>query len=58
MLLKLTIGVNFINIICMNFLYERRFSSYVLALLKNLYIKFARITLMKLTTGVNKNNIL
>jgi hypothetical protein len=32
------------------FLYEPRFSSYVLALLKNSYKKGARITLMKLTT--------
>jgi len=45
-----TTGVNFINIIRTNFLYERRFSSYVLALLKNLYEKCARIMLMKLTT--------
>jgi len=34
-----------------NILYECRFSSYVLALLKNLYEKRALITLMKLTTG-------
>jgi len=35
-----------------NFSYERRFSSYVFALLKNLYKKRVRIKLMKLTTGV------
>jgi len=29
------------------------FSSYILALLKNLYKKCARLTLMKFTTGVN-----
>ncbi len=45
-------GVNFINIILTNISYERRFPSYVLALLKNLYKKRASITLMKLTTGV------
>jgi hypothetical protein len=44
-------GVNFINIIGTNFSYKRHFSSYVLALLKNLYEKRARITLMKLTIG-------
>ncbi len=44
-------GVNFINIIRTNFLYKRRFSSYILALWKNLYEKRVRITLMKLTTG-------
>jgi len=45
-------GVIFINILHTEISYERRFSSYVLALLKNLYEKRARITLMKLTTGV------
>ncbi len=45
------IGVNFINIIRTNISYERSFSSYVLALLKNLHKKRARIMLMKLTTG-------
>ncbi len=34
-----------------NISYERRFTSYVLALLKNSYEKRARITLMKLTIG-------
>ncbi len=43
-------GVNFINV-CTNFAYERRFSSYVLALSKNSYKKFAHLTLMKLTAG-------
>jgi len=42
-------GVNFIKIIRTNISYEHRFTSYVLALLKNL---------MKLTTGVNFINIL
>jgi len=43
-------GVNFINIIRTNFSYERCFSSYVLALLKNSYEKRARIRLKKFTT--------
>ncbi len=51
MLMKLTPVVNFINFILANFLYERHFSSYVLALSKNLYKIFARLTLMKLTPG-------
>ncbi len=42
-------GVNFINVKRTNFSYERRFSSYVLALSKNSYEKRARKTLMKLT---------
>ena len=42
--------VNFINILRTNFSYERHFSSYILALSKNLYEKFARFTLMKLTS--------
>jgi len=45
------IGVNFINVLRTNFSYEPRFSSYVLALNKLLYKKFARLTLMKLTAG-------
>jgi len=48
-------GVNFINVLRTNFLYEHCFSSYVLALSKNLYKKFARLTLMKLTAGYNRN---
>jgi len=51
MLVKLTTGVNFINVKHTNFSYELRFSSYVLALSKNLYEKFARKMLVKLTTG-------
>jgi len=47
-------GVNFINIIHMNFLYAHHFSSYVLALLKNSYEKCTHIMLMKLTTGTGK----
>ncbi len=42
-------GVNFINVLRTNFSYEHQFSSYVLALSKNLYEKFVRKTLMKLT---------
>ncbi len=49
MLMELTPGVNFINIIRTNFSYKRRFSSYFLALSKNSYEKCSRITLMKLT---------
>jgi len=51
MFLIVCTGINFINIIRTNVLYERHFSSYILALLKNSYEKRARITLMKLTTG-------
>jgi hypothetical protein len=50
-------GVNFINVLRTNFLYEGNFSSYVLALSKNLYEKFARLTLMRLTEGVDFYNI-
>jgi hypothetical protein len=49
LLVKWTPGVNFINVLRSTFSYERRFSSYFLALLKNLYEKCARVTLMKLT---------
>jgi len=48
-------GVNFINVLCTNFLYERHFSSYILALSENLYKKFARLTLMKLTADVKED---
>jgi hypothetical protein len=44
-------GVNFINVLRTIFLYECHFSSYVLALSKNLYKKRVQITLMKLTPG-------
>jgi len=48
-------GVNFINVFCALFLYESlflaAFSSYILALAKNLYKKCARLTLMKLMAG-------
>jgi len=47
-------GVNFINIKCAHFLYERLFSSYVLALNKLSYKKIARLTLMKLTAGFER----
>jgi len=47
-----TPGVNFVNVFCAHFSYERCFSSYIL------YKKFARLTLMKLTAGVNFINIL
>ncbi len=59
--MKLTQGVNFINIFRSHFSYEtsfqQLFSSYVLALAKNSYKKCARKTLMKLTTGVNFINV-
>ncbi len=38
-MMKLTPAVNFIKVKHANFLYERRFSSYILALSKNLYVK-------------------
>ncbi len=44
-------GVIFINILHTEISYERRFSSYVFALLKNLYEKRARKTLLKLSPG-------
>ncbi len=47
-------ALNFINVKRTIFLYERRFSSYILALSKNLYKKFVRKTLMKLTPGSQK----
>jgi len=53
--LLLRTGVNFINVLRTNFLYERRFSSYILALSKNSYDKFARLKLMKLTAGIVNN---
>ncbi len=49
-------GVNFINIIHTRFSYERHFSSYILALLKNSYEKRTRIRLMKLATGFPRNS--
>jgi len=55
---QLTPTVNFINVLRKNFSYKRRFSSYVLALSKNLYEKVVRKTLMKLTPVVNFSNIL
>jgi len=58
MLVKLTTGVNFINILHTHFLYERRFGSFSLVtctykkLLKRCsYKKFERKMLMKLTAG-------
>ncbi len=60
-MMKLTSGINFINIIRAKnsyvSLFLAAFSSYVLALEKNLYKKCARLTLMKLTEGVNFINI-
>ena len=55
--IRLGFGVNFINIIRTNFLYAFHFSSYLLALSKNLYEKRSRITLMKLTLCVTFINI-
>ncbi len=46
-----TAGVNFINVKRVHFSYERLFSSYILALNKLSYEKFARLTLMKLTAS-------
>ncbi len=46
------LGVNFINVKRTNFSYKLWFSSYVLALSKNSYKKFARLMLMKLTVGL------
>jgi len=43
-------GVYVINVLRTNFLYERRFSCYFLALKELSYEKFASLTLMKLTT--------
>jgi len=56
-LVKLTPGVNFINILRTHFLYKRRFSSYILALNKLLYKKFACLTLMKLTAADSGNQL-
>ncbi len=56
--MKHTPIVNFINILCTNFLYEHCFSTYFLALFKNLYEKRAHKTLMKLIPIVNFINIL
>jgi len=50
-------GVNFINVFRTNFSYERHFSSYVLALSKNLYKKRAQIKLMELNKGQMYNDI-
>jgi len=44
-------GVNFINVLRLNFSYKRYFSSYVFALNKLSYKKFACLMLMKLTAG-------
>jgi len=51
MLMKLTPVVKFINVKRARFSYERRFSTYFLALLKNLYEKGVHKMLMKLTPG-------
>ncbi len=49
-------SVNFINVLRTNFLYERHFSSYVLALKELSYVKFARLTLMKLTACLHSQS--
>jgi len=53
--MKLTTGVNFINIKCANFSYKtffgQLFSSYMYIKKRRLYKKFAHLTLMKLTAG-------
>ncbi len=53
LLMKLTTGVNFINILCRHLLYERLFSAYNLALNELSCLKFAQKMLMKLNTGLN-----
>ncbi len=50
-LMKLTLGLNFINVKRANFTYESLFYGYVLALNEVLYKKHACKTLMKLTLG-------
>jgi len=57
------IGVNFINVKRVNFLYEPRFGSFFLVTCtyvekRRSCVKFVRLTLMKLTTGVGKMWIL
>ncbi len=47
----------YVPIICTNIV-SAAFSSYILALVKNLYKKWARIMLMKLTPGLNFINVL
>jgi hypothetical protein len=54
LLMKLTAGAYFINILCPSFctnVFSAAFSSYVFALAKNLYVKCPRLTLMKLTAS-------
>jgi len=58
-LMKLTPAVNFINVLCANFMYECLFGSYFNLNVtrekvpkKHLYEKLAHIMLMKLTPGV------
>jgi hypothetical protein len=58
MLMKLTAGVNFINVKCSKFLYERHFSIFYYVHVTReklpkqcLYEKFVRSLLMKLTPG-------
>jgi len=46
-------GLNSINVKRAHFSYERLFSSYILALKEFSYEKLARLTLMKLTAGLN-----
>jgi len=60
MFVKLTIGVNFINILRTNFSYEPHFGSFFYLRFgfgKNLYKKCVRITLMKLTIGVSRQGL-
>jgi hypothetical protein len=54
-LMKLSPGVNFINVLFARFWYEILFSSYVLALKELLYKKHVRKTLVKFTSAFNKS---
>jgi len=51
MWMKLTLGVNFINILLGHFSYEHLSSAWNLALNELSYVKYGQKTLMKLTTG-------
>jgi len=63
MMMKLTPGVNFINMLCTYFSYERHFGSFFLRMYVHMYVKklpkrrlyekFARTMLMKLTPSSN-----
>jgi hypothetical protein len=54
MLVKLLLGVNFINVKRERFSYKHHFSSYMYVKKWRSYEKFVRLTLMKLTTAVQE----